>query len=205
MMIILVIIIAIIVVYFIGERTNKQKAQTELAAKVKEAEAAISRVESSPFYEKIDSYIQSEISNRVSDICKGVNQDYNSYLRSSSDKKTDFSPDYKRYKQPGHIDIFRRGLDGFSSWDDSHDIDFSKLGYTDLSDIQLYALFLVLHQHFSMLTLQNGSTIEQLQSQIFERHDSGVSLYLSDSYIKYIVNSEIKQLQNQKSPYKSAF
>lgn len=202
-MIIFVIIIAAIVVWYCI--SAEKEHQKELVAKVKEAEAAISRVESSPLYEKIDSYIQSEISNRVSDIRKGVARDYNSYLRSNSDEKIAFPPDYKRYKQPDHINIFRRGLDGFSSWDDSHDIDFSELGYIDLSDVQLYALFLVLHQHFSMLTLQNSSTIEQLQSRIFEKHDYGYSLYLSDSYIESIVNSEIKQLQNQKPPYESAF
>lgn len=100
MMITFVVIIAAIVVWccisaekeHAATQAAKQKAQNELATKVKDAEALIPRAESSDFYREVSSYIRSEISKRDQSIRDRVAQDYNAWLSSKS-----FVPNYKKY------------------------------------------------------------------------------------------------------------
>lgn len=216
-MIVFVIIIAAIVVGLCvsaeKEQKAQQKAQNELATKVKEAEALIPRAASSEFYRKISSYIQSEISRQNQSIRDKVARDYDAYLNSNS--SVSFVPDYRRYDDCRYIQISVSYIDGFIADPEicSHSIDFSSQGYADLTAAQLYALLQSLLHSFDSLKLYKNSkyceknplTTKQLQSEIFENKYTSFNLFITDNHIKSIMDSEVQRLQAQKSPYKNAF
>lgn len=221
MMIVLIIIAAIVVWCCISaekERTAKQKAQqkaqNELATKVKEAEALIPRAVSSDFYREISSYIRSEISKQDQSIRDRVAQDYNAWLSSKS-----FAPNYKKYYNESSfgyssIRLSNSYIYGFSVDPEFYppSIVFSSQGYADLTAVQLYALLQSLRHSFDSLEHYKNSkyyekplTVAQLQSEIFENHSTVFYLFMTDDHIKSIVDSEVQRLQAQKSPYKPAF
>lgn len=221
MMIILVIISAIIVVWCCisaeKERTAtqaaKQKAQNELANKVKEAEALIPQAASSDFYREISSYIRSEISKQDQSICDKVARDYNAWHTSKP-----FVPDYKKYGDDscdyGSIFLSNSCIYGFSVDFELYppSIVFSSQGYADLTAAQLYALLQSLRHSFDSLEPYKNSkyckkplTSKQLQFEIFENHSTFFYLFMTDDHVKSIVDSEVQRLQTQKSPYKPAF
>lgn len=220
MMIVLIIIAAIVVWCCISaekERTAKQKAQqkaqNELATKVKEAEALIPRAASSDFYREISSYIRSEISKQDQSICNKVARDYNAWHTSKP-----FVPDYKKYDDDscdyGSIRLSNSYIYGFSVDPEFYppSIVFSSQGYADLTAVQLYALLQSLRHSFDSLEPYKNSkycekplTVAQLQSEIFEKHSTVFYLFMTDDHIKSIVDSEVQRLQAQKSPYKPAF
>lgn len=217
MMIILVIISAIIVVWCCSsaekERTAKQKAQ-KLANKVKEAEALVPQVESSAFYKVVASFVQSELTKKEQSIRHHVENAYFDYLRSSSGTASHFVPEYQKYanadllsceiyvslKEIYGFDYDFSELEGTKAW-------FSVYGYADLTRIQLYALLKTLCHNFNSFYIP--LPVDQVQSKILNEHweeyEKGVPLRITDDYIKSIVDSEIRYLQSQKSPYKNAF
>ena len=216
-MIILVIISAIIVVWCCSsaekERTAKQKAQ-KLANKVKEAEALVPQVESSAFYKVVASFVQSELTKKEQSIRHHVENAYFDYLRSSSGTASHFVPEYQKYanadllsceiyvslKEIYGFDYDFSELEGTKAW-------FSVYGYADLTRIQLYALLKTLCHNFNSFYIP--LPVDQVQSKILNEHweeyEKGVPLRITDDYIKSIVDSEIRYLQSQKSPYKNAF
>lgn len=223
MMIVFVVIIAAIVVWccisaekeHAATQAAKQKAQNELATKVKDAEALIPRAESSDFYREISSYIRSEISKRDQSIRDRVAQDYNAWLSSKS-----FVPNYKKYydgRSLSGYDSIRLSnsyIYGFSVDHEfySPSIVFSSQGYADLTAAQLYALLQSLRHSFDSLEAYKNSkycekplTVKQLQSEIFENNSTFFYLFMTDNHIKSIVDSEVQHLQGQKSPYKNVF
>ena len=217
MMIIFVVIIAAIVVWCCisaeKEHAAKQKAQNELAIKVKDAEALIPRAESSDFYREVSSYIRSEISKRDQSIRDKVARDYNAWLSSKP-----FVPDYKKYDEDscdyGSIRLSNSYIYGFSVDPEFYppSIVFSSQGYADLTAAQLYALLQSLRHSFDSLEAYKNSkycekplTAKQLQSEIFENNSTFFYLFMTDNHIKSIVDSEVQHLQGQKSPYKAAF
>lgn len=237
-MIVLVIIVVTIVVGLCisaeKERIAKQKAQQnqkkiqdELAAKVKEAEVLIPRAESSDFYKKVSSYIESEIFKRDESIRHQVKQDYDIYLRSNSGEESAFSPNYSKYNKGSFIRISHSYIYGFFVDSEFYppNIVFSSWGYTNLTNIQLYALLQSICHDFDSLALydfdsihlfdgdrgypKHPLSIQQFQADIFDiEHKNNAEIfyvYLTDKHIVSIVDSEIRQLQGQKSPYKTAF
>ena len=219
---IFVIICAIIVVWCCSsaekERTAKQatqqKAQNELTAKVKEAEALVPQVASSAFYKEVASFVQSELTKKEQSIRHSTADAYFDYLRSNSGVASHFVPEYQKYanadllsceiyvslKEIYGFDYDFSELEGTKAW-------FSSYGYADLTRIQLYALLKTLCHNFNSLHIP--LTVDQVQFKVLNEHwgkyEKGVPLCITDDYIKSIVDSEIRYLQNQKSPYKNAF
>lgn len=206
---------------------NQKKVQDELAAKVKEAEALIPRVVSSDFYKKVLSYIQSEIFKRDEAIRHQVEQDYDIYLRSSHGEESFFSPNYSRYNRGSFIRISHSYIYGFFVDSEFYppNIIFSSWGYSNLTNAQLYALLQSVCHDFDSLELYDFDSISlfddnrgypkhplqinQFQSDIFNderKNNTGIFyFYLTDKHIVSVVDSEIRHLQGQKSPYKNAF
>lgn len=221
-MIIFVIICAIIVVWCCisaeKERTAKQatqqKTQNELAAKVKEAEALVPQVASSAFYKEVASFVQSELTKKEQSIRYWTSKAYFDYLRSNSGGASHFVPEYQKYAYGNllscSIYVSYQEIYGFDydfSEREGTKIWFSSHGYADLTRIQLYALLKTLCHNFNSLHIP--LTVDQVQSKVLNEHwgeyEKGVELCITDNYIKSIVDSEIRYLQNQKSPYKNAF
>lgn len=224
-MIIFDIICAIIVVWCCisaesaeKERTAtqaaKQKAQNELANKVKEAEALVPQVESSAFYKVVASFVQSELTKKEQSIRHRAANAYFNHLCSNSGTASHFVPEYKKYADADLLscDIYVSlkeiyGFDYDFSELEGTKIWFSSYGYADLTRIQLYALLKTLCHNFNSFYIP--LTVDQVQSKVLNEHwgkyEKGVPLCITDDYIKSIVDSEIRYLQNQKSPYKNAF
>lgn len=224
-MIIFVIICAIIVVWCcisaesaekerISKQTTQQKAQNELAAKVKEAEALVPQVASSAFYKEVASFVQSELTKKEQSIRYWTSKAYFDYLRSNSGVASHFVPEYQKYAYGNllscSIYVSYQEIYGFDydfSEREGTKIWFSSHGYADLTRIQLYALLKTLCHNFNSLHIP--LTVDQVQSKVLNEHwgeyEKGVPLRITDDYIKSIVDSEIRYLQNQKSPYKNAF
>ena len=224
-MIIFVIICAIIVVWCcisaesaekerIAKQTTQQKAQNELAAKVKEAEALVPQVASSAFYKEVASFVQSELTKKEQSIRHSTADAYFDYLRSNSGVASHFVPEYQKYAYRNllscSIYVSYQEIYGFDydfSEREGTKIWFSSHGYADLTRIQLYALLKTLCHNFNSFYIP--LPVDQVQSKIlnehWEKHEKGVPLRITDDYIKSIVDSEIRYLQNQKSPYKNAF
>lgn len=215
MMIILVIISAIIVVWCCisaeKERTAKQKAQNELANKVK---ALVPQVESSAFYKVVASFVQSELTKKEQSIRHYVENAYFDYLRSSSGTASHFVPEYQKYANVDLLscDIYVSlkeiyGFDYDFSEHEGTNARFSVYGYADLTRIQLYALLKTLCHNFNSfyIPLPDDQVQSKILNEPWEEYESGVPLRITDDYIKSIVDSEIRYLQSQKSPYKNAF
>lgn len=217
-MIILVIIIAVIAAWCCisaeKERIAKQEVQNEIAAQVKEAEALVPQVESSAFYKEVASFIQSELTKKEQSIRHSAANAYFNYLRSNSGTASHFVPEYQKYANADLLSCtiyvsFKEiyGFDYDFSESEGTKIWFSSYGYADLTRIQLYALLKTLGHHFNSLHIP--LTVDRVQSKILNEHwgkyEKGVQLCITDDYIKSIVDSEIRYLQNQKSPYKNAF
>lgn len=224
-MIIFVIICAIIVVWCcisaesaekerIAKQTTQQKAQNELAAKVKEAEALVPQVASSAFYKEVASFVQSELTKKEQSIRYWTSKAYFDYLRSNSGVASHFVSEYQKYAYGNllscSIYVSYQEIYGFDydfSEREGTKIWFSSHGYADLTRIQLYALLKTLCHNFNSLHIP--LTVDQVQSKVLNEHwgeyEKGVPLRITDDYIKSIVDSEIRYLQNQKSPYKNAF
>lgn len=218
MMIILVIISAIIVVWCCisaeKERTAKQKDQNELANKVKEAEALVPQVESSAFYKVVASFVQSELTKKEQSIRHDAANAYFDHLRSSSGTASHFVPEYKKYAPADFLSFsiyvsFKEiyGFDYDFSEGEGTKACFSSYGYADLTGIQLYALLKTLCHNFNSFYI--SLPVDQVQSKVlnehWEKYERGVPLSITHDYIKSIVDSEIRYLQSQKSPYKNAF
>lgn len=191
-----IVLIAIVAVaYYISK--EKQKRQQE---EQKKLNADISRVESSAFYKQILRFIQETISDYEREIRREVRENYSIYLKKNS-------------SQPFDCFVVRHGV-GVSDGcirqthidDEIHPVFiYSSQGYSNLTNVQLYALIKTIQRDFECLRL-DVDTDYKLKEIIEKRCGfEPIEFYLTESCIDTIKNSEIKKLEAQKSPYKSAF